>query len=466
MPPAPRRRRFDLAVLLALGALLLVLATAVLLIIDLQERRRIEQHLRFAEVGDEAAFFEEAATYAAIRKHVLDTYVDPVDPHKFLLDALDGAVRALDPHSRLIRAEDQAAVEELARGEYHGIGVRIDGAGPALTVLYPLGGSPADLAGLRPGDRILKIDEDEVDPKEHAFAIELLTGGGRTRVMLQVSNEEEDGGRPRTVEAWRQPVAEPSVRHPRLIGATMAVGYVAIASFTPNTGTELKLAFERLQSEGALGFVIDLRQNGGGSYDAAIDCARLFIKNGVIVSERRRGLETNVQIANEAAARFADKPLALLIDRSTASASEILAGALQDHGRAVLIGERSYGKGVVQSTQRIPGVNLGVRLTTEYYFTPLGRNFESRGAGTHGGGLIPDLLVPSEDAHIARVREWIRSVDIPEHHRAAVDRYTARTGHTALDEALLTEDQLVLTALDLLEGRPPRPLQLPRRNLR
>jgi carboxyl-terminal processing protease len=468
MTSAPRRRRLDLSLVLALGALLLVLATGVLLFLDLRERRRIERHLRFAGIEDEARFFEEVAAYAAIRKKVLDEYVEPVEPQEFLLDALDGGVRALDAHSRLIRPEDQAAVEEQARGEYHGIGVRIDRAAPALTVLYPLEGSPADLAGLRPGDRIVRIDEEELGPADHAHGIEILKGRGNTRVLLQVVNDEEPGAKPRSVEAWRQPVPEPSVRHPRALGP--GVGYLAIAGFTPQTKLELLRGLEFLEQGGARSFVLDLRQNGGGSYDAAVECARLFVPEGVIVSERGRGLEQQVLRAVAREALFAGRPLAVLVDRATASAAEILAGALQDHGLAVLLGERTYGKGVVQSTQEIPGLlqgqRLGLRLTTEYYFTPLGRNFESRGNGPHGaGGLLPDLLVPSDERTLARVRAWIDDLDVPEKHREGVERYAARVGREFFDEKLLEEDQLVLAAQALLSGERPRALRLPRQLL-
>ncbi|MBK9384964.1 MAG: S41 family peptidase [Planctomycetes bacterium] len=465
MAPAAPRRRFDLAVLLSFGALVLVLATVALLVLDLRERRRLERHLRFADVEDEARFFEEAATYAALRRRVLDGYVEPVESRELLLDALDGGVRALDPHSRLIRPEDQAAVEEQARGEYHGIGVRIDRAEPALTVLYPLEGSPADLAGLRPGDRILRIDEEELGPEDHQHGVEILKGRGNTRVLLRVINAEEPDAPPRVVEAWRQPVPEPAVRHPRPLRSGR-VGYVALTGFTPQTKLELLRAMDQLQLAGARSFVLDLRQNGGGSYDAAIECARLFVPHGTIVSERRRGLETEVVRAIPAEARFAGIPLAVLVDRATASAAEILAGALQDHGLAVLLGERTYGKGVVQSTQQITqlidGLTLGLRLTTEYYFTPLGRNFESRGAGTHGGGLLPDLLVPSEESAIARVRAWMDDLDIPEKHREAVERLSVRSGRPALDERILEEDQLVLAALELLDSSTAVALRLPR----
>ncbi|MBL8898668.1 MAG: S41 family peptidase, partial [Planctomycetes bacterium] len=464
MAPAAPRRRFDLAVPLSFGALVLVLATIALLVLDLRERRRLERHLRFADAEDEERFLEEAATYAAIRKRVLEGYVEPVEPRELLLDALDGGVRALDPHSRLIRPEDQAAVEEQARGEYHGIGVRIDRAEPALTVLYPLEGSPADLAGLRPGDRIVRIDEEELGPADHQHGVEVLKGRGNTRVLLRVVNAEDPEARARVVEAWRQPVPEPSVRHPRSLRAGR-VGYVALTAFTPQTKLELIRALEQLALAGAKSFVLDLRQNGGGSYDAAIACARLFVPAGTIVSERRRGVDTEVVRANPAEARFAGTPLALLVDRATASAAEILAGALQDHGLAVLLGERTYGKGVVQSTEQLPplieGLTLGLRLTTEYYFTPLGRNFESRGAGTHGGGLLPDLLVPSDEREIARVRAWMDDLDIPEKHRAGVERMVARTGRAALDERILEEDQLILAALDLLDTSTAVALRLP-----
>ena len=341
-------------------------------------------------------------------------YVDEVDPDRLMEDAAAGMVRRLDPYTSYLPEEEMQKFDQLSSGKYGGVGALIRQKEDYVRIAQPYAGSPADRAGLRIGDKILRIGDEDAAGFTVEQVSSRLKGDPGTTVRVEV--EQLDGTR-RTAEIVRERIAIPAIPYAGFVAD--GIGYLRHSDFTDGCYEELRAAIDRLRSEGKLdGLILDYRSNGGGIMQEAVKILGLFVPRGTEVLQTK-GRREEQRYATSTDPVFADLPLVVLVNGSTASASEIVSGALQDLDRAVLIGQRTYGKGLVQSPVPV-GYNAMLKLTTAKYYIPSGRCIQAvdysrsqegavrdvpdslvaefrTAAGRRvydGGGIMPDLFVP------------------------------------------------------------------------
>jgi len=274
---------------------------------------------------------------------------------------------------------------------------------------------------------------------------------GEPTTLLRVRVRGLDGLE-RVHEVSRRQLLIPSVRRKRLLDPQLGVGYVALKSFTNATAAEFDEALEDLRQRGMKGLVLDLRGNNGGVLSAAVELAQRFLEEGVITSTEGRGAP-HVERADAEFTPYRDLPLVVLVDGSSASASEILAGALQDHRVAVLVGEPTYGKGVVQTISRYPQERAIAKVTTSYYYTPTHRSLE-RGDGEEAYGLLPDILVASVPEETDAFYRWLRRPYDP--HDSVLAELEAWEEQAGIDLGLSPpRDSQLEAAVALFRGEPP-----------
>jgi len=298
-------------------------------------------------------------------------YVDPVEPERLVDGALKGMMRTLDPYSQYLDPKAFSNLRTTTQGQFGGIGVVVSVRENYPTVISPIEGSPAYLAGMRSGDQIVKIDGKSSAGLSIDDAADRLRGPEGTQVTVTVRREGED--EERDVKLERKIIVTHSV--PYSFAAGNGVGYVRLSSFSENSGAEVRAALERLRKEGAKSAVLDLRQDPGGLLEQAVDVAGQFLPKGTQVVQTRgrmRGQDQRYYTSEPGAERH--WPLVVLVDQGSASASEIVAGALQDLDRALLIGRTTFGKGLVQSVFPLRGTDAALKLTTARYYTPSGRS--------------------------------------------------------------------------------------------
>jgi carboxyl-terminal processing protease len=362
-----------------------------------------------ASAASGAAPYQELAVFSSVLRLVREAYVAPVDEAKLVRAAVRGMLADLDPHSAYLDAEQNAQLREATTGEFAGVGLEIGrSADGGLQVVAPLEGSPAAKAGLRPRDRIAELCGaacTSAQGLEPDAAAALLRGPVGSVVTLTVLR---DGwAAPRAFALTRAVVRAPAVRVGRLAGG---LAVARVAELTEGAAAELSERLVQLARESGApptGLVLDLRNNPGGVVDEAVAVAGLWLDGGDVVVLRGRGDENVVRLAAQPGGDVA-LPLVVLVDAGSASAAEIVAGALQDRRRALVVGENTFGKGAAQSVFDLPG-GAGVRLTTAHYTTPSGRAIE-------GAGIAPDVAVPGSsargDAQLARAAEVLRNPEL------------------------------------------------------
>ncbi len=349
--------------------------------------------------------------------HVRKHYVEEKTYDEIMDSTLDSLLSSLDPYSSFLMDQEYEGMRDDTEGAYEGIGVHIGIKDHQLTVIAPIEGSPGARAGLHSGDRIMAIEGQSTKGLSLRDALKVLRGRKGSKVVLTISPS--DGSDDREVEIVRAVVAVPSVKGRKLVQD--GIGYLRLTQFARPTASNLADQVEMLLNDGMEALVLDLRGNPGGLLNSAIEVSELFLKRGtVIVSTKGREGVYPEQIAAASRRQFHDFPLAILINQGSASASEIVAGAFQDHKRAVLVGEKSFGKGSVQSVVRLKSdPRSAIRLTTARYYTPSGRMI-------HGTGIAPDVPVPIEsDEWRAIVKARMPSEDDAES-EAVVDRQLER----------------------------------------
>jgi carboxyl-terminal processing protease len=359
-----------------------------------------------------------------------------VDEHEFdelVYAALDGMLHSLDAHSSFLDADEYKAMQDSTRGEYGGIGVKVGVRKGILTVIAPIEESPGFKAGLQTGDKLLKIDSYDCLGIPLGAAVKKMRGAKGTKVTLSVLREGET--EPRTIEVVRDEIEVSSVKGARML--TDQIGYVRITQFSAITGERLRKALQQLDSEGMDALVLDLRGNPGGLLNQAVAVAEIFLKKGelIVATRGRAGVTKDVEHRAAGKVHFRDLPLVVLINGGSASASEIVAGAVQDHKRGILIGEKSYGKGSVQSI--IPSridAECAIRLTTAYYYTPAGRMINNV-------GLEPDIKVELSPA------DW-HKIQLQRLHRENPSVYRAEA--TEADKDVV--DRQLERSVDLLKS--------------
>ncbi len=405
-----------------------------------------------ANVDDELQ--HEAAVYARIRNLILEDYVDEVEPRQILYNALHGMLEGLDPYSRFYEPEETRGLEEETSGRFAGIGIVIEPGSPPITIAFPQPDSPAEKAGLRVGDRIVEIDGHAVEEADPDQVRDRIRGEEGTEVRLSVLPGA--GGPRREVSVRREVMRDTSVSLAHMLDGERGLGYLWISSFSDETVEEFDAAMEALRGQGLKGLVLDLRFNPGGVLKAAVAIANRFVREGLIVETRGRSDDAwEVKKADPDEVCHEGLPVVLLQNGSTASASEVLAGALQDHRAAVLLGEPSFGKGFVQSIRPIDDEFGAVKLTTARYYTPLGRTFE-RTEERRTGGIEPDVIVEVAERAERALRNHLERYEIPERYREEVEARRRRRG---VEEKPPPDPQLD-AALALLRGESPRPRRI------
>lgn len=319
---------------------------------------------------------EAALFYASVASRVQQEYVEPVSQQTLLEGALEGMLSALDPHSSYLSSEKLKMIQDSLKGEYGGLGMEVTLQNGQVLVVSPMDDTPADRAGLKPGDYILKVDGKSILNQDLGNVVKKMQGKPGTSVVLTLQRGEQD---PFDVTLSRAIIPVNVVKW-RVIGD---VGYIRLISFmNKNTKSEVVKAIDKIQKKlgsRLKGFVLDLRNNAGGLLDQAVDVTDIFIKSGTVVSIKGRHKKTEqIFKTNDDEDLIQGLPMVVLINGGSASASEIVAGALQDHRRAVITGTQSFGKGSVQVI--MPMTNGGaLKLTTAFYYTPSGRSIQKEG---------------------------------------------------------------------------------------
>ena len=319
---------------------------------------------------------------------VQSEYVDEKSPQDLIYGALRGMLSALDPHSQFMDPDEYKDLKTETEGKFGGLGVEISIKDNLLTVIAPIEDTPAWKAGIKAGDRIVKIGHDVTRDMSLDDAVKKLHGDPGTKVTITILRESEDLIKDFTIT--REIIHVQDIKDPHVMEDH--IGYVRLTEFRENSYEELHAALQRLKSQGADSLVLDLRNNPGGLLDVAIKIAEDFLPAGkVIVSTKGRHHSDDITARSENGhGDFLDWPMAVLINEGSASGSEIVAGALSDNKRAVTVGTKSFGKGSVQSVIPLPD-GSGLRLTTAKYFTP-------SGVCINGIGITPDVVVEAVES--------------------------------------------------------------------
>jgi carboxyl-terminal processing protease len=330
--------------------------------------------------------WEDARLFAEVYERIKREYVDNVDDHELMEKAVRGMVSALDAHSAFLDSEEFEEMRLSTMGSYPGVGIEVVAEDGGVKILRPIEGSPAELAGMQSGDLIVKIDGVEVG-SDLAGAINRMRGPAGSTVRLSVRR----GASPELLDfsLRRAKVEVRSVAQQML---EPGYGYVRITSFSETTANDVGRAITRLKRDspdGLKGLVLDLRNNPGGVLEAGVAVADAFLEHGLIVSADGRTTDAQFRMEATPGDLIGGAPLVVLVNGGSASAAEIVAGALKDHGRAELVGHKTYGKGSVQTVMPLSHGGA-LKLTTSRYFTP-------SGASIHDKGILPDVLISGPD---------------------------------------------------------------------
>ena len=341
--------------------------------------------------GDKSELYQQLNLFGDVLERVRRDYVEPVDEKTLIENAINGMLTALDPHSSYMNPKTYKDMQVQTKGEFGGLGIEVTMENGVIKVVSPIDDTPASKAGLQSGDLIFALDGEPVQGLTLQEAVEKMRGKVGTPIKISVRRAGKD---PFDVSLTRETIKVKSVRY-RLEGGD--IGYIRVTSFTEQSTSGVLDAVEKLKKEAGnklKGYILDLRNNPGGLLDQAIAMSDAFLDKGEIVSVKARKSE-DVQRWNAKPGDVAGGlPIVVLINGGSASASEIVAGALQDHKRAIVLGTRSFGKGSVQTIMQVTGGGA-IRLTTALYFTPSGRSIQKE-------GIKPDIEV--EPAKIENIQ--------------------------------------------------------------
>ena len=383
--------------------------------------------------------------FGDVFEQVKSKYVEEVDDKQLIEAAINGMLTSLDPHSSYLNMDNFEEMQVDTRGEFGGLGIEVTMEEGFVTVISPIYDTPAEKAGLQPGDFITHIDGKPIRGLGLNEAVEMMRGKVNTDIILTIMRKGETA--PFDVTLTRAVIKIQSVRSE----AKDDVGYIRITKFNEQTFSGLQRAITELRDQigpEIKGLVIDMRNNPGGLLDQAISVSDAFLDKGEIVSTRPRDTE-NTERYNARPGDLADGlPMIVLINDGSASASEIVAGALQDHRRAVIMGTRSFGKGSVQTILPMPG-NVALRLTTARYFTPSGKSIQEV-------GIVPDIIVPQARVESIEAAQRRSEADLNgalrnEDETISNAESDANDRRNAAEEIAL-EDYQLSRALDMIRG--------------
>ena len=351
-----------------------------------------------AKPAEEADTYELLNLFGEVMERAKTSYVEEVDDKKLIESAINGMLVSLDPHSSYLDAQSYKYMNEQTKGKFGGLGIEVTMENGVVKIVSPIDDTPAAKAGLKPGDYITNIDGEQVIGMSLNDAVDKMRGKVGSKVKLTIRRV---GEKPFEVTLKREEVKIQSVKNDIKSGD---VAYIRITSFSGDTDKMVEKAIKQAKKElkgNIKGVVLDVRNNPGGLLDQAVNISDLFLDKGEIVSTRSRNEEDTVRYTAKEGDITDGLPIVVMINDGSASASEILAGALQDHKRAIILGEKSFGKGSVQTVVPL-GKYGAMRLTTARYYTPSGRSIQAT-------GIIPDVEV-----HPAKVEEYINNYGLSE----------------------------------------------------
>lgn len=394
-------------------------------------------------------FYKDIKTFSEVLDMVRKNYVDEVDTTQLMQGAINGMIRSLDPHSSFMTPDLYKELEVETQGQFGGVGIEIMVIKDMLTIVSPIEDTPAFQAGLKSGDQILKIDGKSTKDITIIEAVKQLRGPKDTKVTLTILRENMTT--PKDITLKRAIIQVKSVKLKKLEDN---VGYIRIAAFQERTADELRKSLKEVgeKNNPMKGLILDLRNDPGGLLTQAIEVSDIFLKSGIIVSTRGRvkaaeTISTATNDNNEISC-----PIVVLVNEGTASAAEIVAGALQDNGRALIIGTQTFGKASVQTVIPLEG-GSALKLTTARYYTPNGRSIQAE-------GIQPDIIVPfikaSDDSEsIIGKEERIREKDLKGHIKPAKEDGTKideTQGKDSKESFDLDKDNQLKTAVDILKS--------------
>jgi carboxyl-terminal processing protease len=367
----------------------------------------------------DVANYEELETFMSVYERVKANYVEPVDDHTLMKGAIDGMLAALDPHSSYVEASDFQTLRTTTDGNYGGLGITVSTEDGAVKVISPTEDTPAWRAGIKAGDYITHINTELLYGLKLDEAVEKMRGLPGSAIKLTIVRPGRD--KPFDVSLVRERIELRPVKWEIKDG----IGVININTFTANTGAATKaalVAIDKAVGGRPLGYVVDLRSNPGGLLDQAIEVSDAFLESGEIVSQRGREKGDIERYYARPGDMAHGLPVVVLVDAGSASAAEIVAGALQDHRRALVMGETSFGKGSVQTVVQT-GPDSALRLTTARYYTPSGKSVQA-------GGIDPDISVPQLSDPDYKDRPRVREADLRRH----------LISQTKADDKLLEQD--------------------------
>lgn len=380
-------------------------------------------------------------------------YVEEMKPKDLIYGSLKGMLQTLDPHSQFLPPDEYKELKTETQGKFGGLGIEISIRDGLLTIITPIDGTPAWRAGIKAGDRIVKIEDELTKDITLSDAVKQLRGDPGTDIHITVLRESEFKILEFTIT--REVIHIQDVKHPHILVEN--IGYVRLAEFREDSSQEIKKALQGLADQGATSLILDLRNNPGGLLNVAISITEQFLPDGqtIVSTKGRRFSQNSITKANNNN-DYIKWPIVILINEGSASGSEILAGALKDNKRAIIVGTQSFGKGSVQSVIPLPD-GSGLRLTTSKYFTPSGESI-------HGKGITPDIVIdyvpiPEEEKDekedtldkIFKKVEKHDSGDDSEDTEEVVKEDTGDEKEAEAHERLLKDNQ-VQSAINVLQG--------------
>lgn len=402
---------------------------------------------------------DDLRAFTKVYDHIRQGYVEEISDRKLLEYAIKGMLSELDPHSAYLDANSFEDLQENTTGEFGGLGLEVGMEDGWVKVISPMDDTPAAKAGIETGDLIIKLDDKSVKGMNLNEAVKAMRGPKGSKITLTIVREGEDG--PRDVELVRDAIKIQSVRA-KLIQDEFA--YVRIAQFQMGTGSDMVNALEKILKEAekpVRGIVLDLRNNPGGVLQASVEVVDAFVNDGLIVYTKGRVPNSDQQYSATVGDITNGLPIVVLINDGSASASEIVAGALQDHHRAIILGTESFGKGSVQTVIPI-SEDRAIKLTTALYFTPSGRSIQAQ-------GIVPDIHVERAKLTAIKPRAAYTEADLSRHldnvnggkESKAKNREDSQRDH----RELLERDNQLFEAINLLRSHSlfgrSSPLQAP-----
>jgi carboxyl-terminal processing protease len=399
--------------------------------------------------ADTEKVYKNIEIFTEVLRQIEKSYVEPQDSHELIYGAIKGMVQNLDPHSSFMTKEEHQELMLETKGSFTGIGVEITVKDDILTVVSPIEGTPAYNAGMKAGDQIIRIEDAKTKDMSLLEAVKKIRGPKGTKVNLTIMRPGED--KPLEFSITRGVIPLISVRHHFL---TPEICYLRISNFQSKTSHDLSSALEDLEGTHDIkGLVLDLRNNPGGLLSQAIEVSDLFLDSGLIVSTKGRVSSQDITASAHKNRVSRKYPIIVLINGGTASAAEIVAGALQDNKRGLVLGTRSFGKGSVQTILPLSD-GSGLRLTTARYYTPSGKSIQLK-------GITPDIeltFIPPVDKKDTPDRKFFREEDLEGHmlneakdSEPGVETYE-ETEQDRQVRVLLENDNQVRHAVELLKS--------------